>query len=363
MSGLSLQLNYRANGDFSLELDCTLPATGVTAVYGSSGSGKTSLLDCIAGLRVAESGSRITFGDQRWQEPGNFVPPWRRGVGYVFQDSRLFPHLTVEQNLDYARRRQHANDGPRLEQVIDWLDLAGLLGQGADQLSAGQRQRVAIARALVSAPSLLLLDEPLANLDREAARHCLGYLQTLHDGLDLPMIYVSHNIEEVSELADHILLLEQGRAVGQGSTLALCSELDNRLSREQQAAAIAECRIKDHDPDFGLTELDLEGHALYVSHIDRPPGQQRRLRIPARDVSVCRERPADSSILNILPVTLAGMRDSDDARVMLRLALGAQYLLARITRKSAHQLQLAVGDRLFAQVKSAALLMEADDGP
>ena len=363
MTGLALQLEYRGYGDFSLELDCTLPASGVTAIYGASGSGKTSLLDCIAGLRKAEPGSRIAFGNHRWQAPDSFTPPWQRGIGYVFQDSRLFPHLTVQENLDYARRRQHADNGPQLEHVVEWLDLAGLLGQGAEELSAGQRQRVAIGRALVSAPSLLLLDEPLANLDREAARQCLGYLQKLHDGLDLPMIYVSHNIDEVSELADHILLLENGRAVGQGSTLELCSQLDNRLSQEQQAAAITECRIKGHDLDFGLTELELEGHPLYVSHIDQAPGQQRRLRIPARDVSVCRQRPADSSILNILPVTLAAMRDSDDARVTLRLALGSQYLLARITRKSAHQLQLAEGDRLFAQVKSAALLMEVDDGP
>jgi molybdate transport system ATP-binding protein len=361
VTGLTLDLCYVGQRDFRLALDCELPATGVTAVYGASGSGKTSLLDCIAGLRKPEPGSTIRFRGQTWQDADTFAAPWQRGIGYVFQDSRLFPHLTVKGNLEYALRRRYSGNGPGLGQVTDWLDLENLLWQGAEQLSAGQKQRVAIGRALVSRPGLLLLDEPLANLDRQAARQCLGYLQRLHDELDLPMIYVSHNIEEVSELADHLLLLQSGRVVAQGQTLELCSQLDTQLSREEQAAAIVECRIAGHDPDFALTELELEGHPLYVSRVERAPGQRRRLRVPARDVSVCRQRPGDSSILNLLPVRLAAMRESDDARVMLRLTIGSQHLLARITRKSAHQLQLAVGDSLFAQIKSAALLMEADD--
>ncbi len=362
MNELALNLQYRGQHEFTLELDCALPTTGITAIYGPSGSGKTSLLDCIAGLRMAEPGSEILFQDEVWQDTTTFRPPWQRGVGYVFQDSRLFPHMTVAGNLDYALRRRHADDGPALAQLTSWLDLGDLLDKGAEQLSGGQKQRVAIARALLSNPCLLLLDEPLANLDRPAARQCLGYLQRLHGELELPMLYVSHNIEEVSELADHLLLLKQGKAMAQGPTLELCSRLDDQLSQEQQAAAITECRISGHDPEFGLTELDIEGYPLFVSRVDRAPGERRRLRIPARDVSVCRQRPDDSSILNLLPVTLAAMRDSDEARVMLRLELGSQCLLARITRKSAHQLQLSVGDRLFAQVKSAALLMEADDG-
>ena len=362
MTGLALNLHCEGEGGFTLEVDCTLADSGVTAIYGPSGSGKTSLLDCLAGLRQAGPGSVINFRGQCWQRPGTFTPPWQRGVGYVFQDSRLFPHLSVRGNLEYALSRQHRRPGPDLEQVINWLELQGLLEQGATQISAGQKQRVAIGRALLSHPDLLLLDEPLANLDRVAARQCLGYLQRLHDELDLPMLYVSHNIEEVSELADQLLLLTDGKVTGQGPMLELCSQLDSQLSREQQAAAITQCRIVGHDADFGLTELDLEGHPVFVSRVDREAGQQRRLRIPARDVSICRERPQASSILNVLPVTLEEMKESDDSRIMLRLALGSQYLLARITRRSAHQLQLRPGDHLFAQVKSAALLMEAGDG-
>ena len=232
-----------------------------------------------------------------------------------------------------------------------------------DTLSAGQKQRVAIGRALLSAPRLMLLDEPLANLDHAASQQCLGYLQRLAREVDLPMLYVSHDIEEVSQLADHLLLLEQGRLADQGSLLELCSRLDTRLSHEAQAAAIAVGTITRHDEDFGLTELSIEGQSLLVGSLPYAPGQQRRLRIPARDVSVCRQRPKDSSILNILPVTLTEIEETGQARLLLRLALGSQYLLARITRKSASELSLRVGDKLYAQIKSVALLMEATDTP
>jgi molybdate transport system ATP-binding protein len=279
-------------------------------------------------------------------------------VAYVFQDARLFPHLNVQQNLDYALTRRAANGGASMHQVVPWLELGDLLQRTPASLSAGQRQRVAIGRALLSAPQLLLLDEPLANLDRAASQQCLACLQHLARQLDLPMLYVSHDIEEVSQLADHLVLLEQGKIVDQGSLLDLCGRLDTKLSREEQAAAILLGTIERHDPEFGLTELEVEGQALLVGLQQQAPGQQRRLRVPAREVSVCRQRPQDSSILNILPVTLVQVEGDGDARVLLRLALGSQHLLARITRKSADRLQLQVGDRLYAQIKSVALLME-----
>lgn len=361
MSGLSLDIDYRAQPDFALQLACELPAQGITAVYGASGSGKTTLLDCIAGLRRPESGSSIHYRGEAWQQHNVFIPPWQRATGYVFQDARLFPHLSVKGNLDYAQHRAQGKSSANLQQVTELLELQPLLSRNSATLSAGQQQRVAIARALLNAPRLLLLDEPLANLDHAAAQQCLAYLQRLENELQLPMLYVSHDIEEVSQLADHLILLDQGHLVGQGSLLELCTRLDTRLSHEEQAAAIAQCTITRHDAEFGLTELDLEGQPLLVSHLSQAPGQARRVRIPARDVSVCRARPTDSSILNILPVTLTEIEQTSNARLLLRLSLGSQHLLARITRKSAHQLQLQIGDRLFAQVKSAALLMEATD--
>ena len=360
MKTLRLKLDCPGESGFRLTLDCELPGAGITAVYGHSGGGKSTLLDCIAGLRQPGPGSAICFGDRVWQSDTQQLPSWQRRIGYVFQDARLFPHLDARGNLEYALRRRAVDDGLTLEQVVQWLELEDILSQLPAALSAGQRQRVAIGRALLSAPLLLLLDEPLANLDHSASQQCLKYLRRLARELELPMLYVSHDIEEVSQLADHLVLLENGQLVAQGSLLDMCNRLDSRLAHEEQAAAIAVAAIRQHDTEFGLTRLDLEGQAMWVNHLDEPEGQNRRLRIAARDVSICREKPGDSSILNILSVTLDDIESASDnrSRIMLRLAIGSQYLLARITRKSAAALKLQAGDQLYAQIKSAALLSE-----
>ena len=361
MSGLTLKIDCPGDHNFTLQLDCELPARGITAVYGPSGSGKSTLLDCIAGLRPGAPGSVVRLGSTMWQSPGYLAPTWNRGIGYVFQDARLFPHLNVLQNLRYALARCRQRDTISLDQAIAWLELEDLLSRSTDTLSAGQKQRVAIARALLCSPALLLLDEPLANLDHVASQQCLRSLQRISEELHLPMLYVSHDIEEVSQLADYLLLLDQGRLVEQGSLLEMCSRLDTRLSGEEKAAAILTTNVKQHDAEYALTELEVEGHSLFVNLQHHSPGKSRRVRIPARDVSVCRQRPRESSILNILPVTIDEMESSDGARLLLRLSLGSQYLLARITRKSAMELGLHVGDKIFAQIKSVALLMEASD--
>jgi molybdate transport system ATP-binding protein len=363
VSQLFLKIQYHGGNGFSLNLDCELPASGVTAVYGPSGSGKSSLLDCIAGLRHPTPDSVIRLGTSTWHGSGHSLPAWKRGIGYVFQDARLFPHLNVRQNLEYPLTRHPLPGTISLGQVVDWLELDELLPRAIDTLSAGQKQRVAIGRALLSSPRLLLLDEPLANLDHGASQECLRCLQRMSEELDLPMLYVSHDIEEVSQLANHLLLLDQGNLVEQGSLLALCSRLDTRLSHEEQAAAILTATISRHDVDFGLTELTVDGHTLFVNQLPHAPGQSRRVRISARDISVCRERPQDSSILNILPVTIAQIEDTTASRLLLRLSLGSQFLLARITRKSTVALGLEVGDKVYAQIKSAALLMESTDQP
>ncbi|KZX58211.1 molybdenum ABC transporter ATP-binding protein [Halioglobus sp. HI00S01] len=356
-----LLLDIQCSGEqgFQLALQCALPAEGVTAIYGPSGSGKSTLLDCIAGLRNAAPGSEIRFGAATWQNREKCLPPWQRNIGYVFQDARLFPHLTVAGNLDYAANRASGPAPLARDALEQWLGLTPLLEQLPDTLSAGQRQRVAIGRALLGAPDLLLLDEPLANLDHAASRECLQLLQDLASRLELPVLYVSHDIEEVGALADHILLLENGRVTAQGPFLELASRLDNRLSHEEQAAAILIGEITAHDEAYGLSEIHIAGQSLLVNHLDQPIGSRRRVRIPARDVSVCASKPTDSSILNILPVTVSEIEQCTDARLLLRLALGDQYLLARITRKSAETLKLNAGDDIFAQIKSAALLSEA----
>ena len=357
---LSIDIHCAGEGDFKLAVDCHIPDQGVTAIYGPSGSGKSTLLDCIAGLRQPDSG-HIRFNGQDWLEGRTNIPPWQRRIGYVFQDARLFPHLTVAGNLSYAQDRASGTQLLPRERLQEILGLTALLAQRPDTLSAGQKQRVAIGRALLSAPQLLLLDEPLANLDQKASAECLNLLQQLANELALPMLYVSHDIEEVSQLADHLLLLDQGKLLEQGSVLSLCSRLDTRLAHEEQAAAILQGTIRAQDDTFSLTEIEVEGEVLFVNHLDQSPGSRRRLRIPARDVSICRSKPQDSSILNILPVTIEEVESDPGARLLLRLSLGGQHLLARITHKSADRLQLKPGDQVYAQIKSVALLSEAGD--
>tara|TARA_R110000823_G_scaffold125385_10_gene252144 strand:- start:4405 stop:5496 length:1092 start_codon:yes stop_codon:yes gene_type:complete len=361
MNALSLDIQCAGEQGFTLQVQCDIPTDRVTAICGPSGSGKTTLLDCIAGLRDAGDNARIAFNGEHWQAAGQKLPPWQRQIGYVFSDARLFPHLDVLGNLRYALTRRDNRQGPEMADVIAWLELEALLAQRSDTLSAGQQQRVAIGRALLTAPRLLLLDEPLANLDDAASRHCLRCLQRLAAELELPILYVSHALEELTQLADDLLLLEGGRVVEHGPLLQLCSRLDTRLAQDERAAAIVRATVLGHDENFELTELSVEGQTLYVNQLPHPPGTVRRVRIPARDVSLCRHRPKESSILNILPVTVSELQRTQGAHTLVRLALGSQFLLGRITRKSAVGLQLAPGDQLFAQIKSAGLLMEAND--
>jgi molybdate transport system ATP-binding protein len=357
VSELRIEIAHSGPGDFSLQLHARLPSRGVTGIFGPSGSGKTTLLDCIAGLRPDIRAAHVQLGTEILQAADRHVPTWRRGIGYVFQDARLFPQLSVAGNLDYAATRARGA-GPSREAVIRWLDIGALLARRVETLSAGQAQRVAIARALLAAPSLLLLDEPLANLDRPAARHCLACLQHASRESGLPMLYVSHHIEEIAAIADTLLLLREGRVEALGPLQALLSRLDNRLADDDEAAAILFASASGNNAD-GLSELVVDGRSLYVPGA-LPAGAQRRLRVAARDVSVCRQRPRQTSILNLLEVTLEELRESAQSHFLLRLRLDSQWLLARITERSRRELQLQPGDVLYAQVKSTALLDEVN---
>ena len=276
----------RASG-FRLEVDTRLSGSGVTGIYGPSGSGKTSLLNCLAGLLPAAPGSRLTMGGQTLQEGEHILPPHQRDIACVFQDARLFPHLSVAGNLDFAWQRRR-RDGADTAQVVEWLGLAPLLDRRPQQLSRGQQQRVAIARALVNAPRLLLLDEPLANIDRTGRRQLLSRLAQLQRELGIAMIYVSHDMAELAVLAEHLLLMSDGRIEAEGPLAALSSQIDLSLAHEEQAAALVRAEIRHHDDRYELTELSMAGHALYVTRLPDPPGTAVRLRLPARDISLCR---------------------------------------------------------------------------
>ena len=352
MSTLELRVAQRTESGFYLDIDAEFPLRGVTALLGASASGKTSVLDCIAGLRKDLRAAVLRCGELVWQDRRRHTPPWERRVGYVFQDARLFPHLSVAGNLRYAETRA-GEPGLAREQVLRWLDLAALLTRLPATLSAGQQQRVAIARALLRNPRLLLLDEPLANLDRPAAAEILRCLGLVSRESGVPMIYVSHQIEEVCAIADHLVLLEAGAVRAQGPLLDMAGRVDTHLAEDEAAAAILRVEAGAYDARYRLTELRVEGQSLWVS---AAAAAHRRLRIPARDVSVCRERARGSSILNILETRIVEMREISPAHCVLRLSLGEQHLLARITCRSRDELALQVGERVFAQIKSTALL-------
>ena len=343
---------------FALHTDIQLPARGITALFGPSGSGKTTLLRCIAGLERAEGGL-LRVHDEVWQDGAKFLPVHRRRMGYVFQEASLFPHLPVRRNLEYGLQRIPAAERKvQLEQVVEWLGLDKLIDRNDPaSLSGGERQRVAIGRALLTSPRLLLMDEPLTALDAATKQDILPYLERLHSELEIPVLYVSHALDEVARLADHLVLLEQGRVIASGALNDTLSRLDLPTAHLDDAGAVIEAKVAVHDETYHLTRLDFSGGNLWVSKLERASGEIVRARVLARDVSIATTAPHGSSISNILAAHIAEIQDEGPDKVNVRLTIGDQHvLLSRITRRSRDQLGLTVGMEVFAQVKSVALI-------
>ena len=351
-------------GAFSLDVAFDVPMRGIAALFGPSGCGKTTILRCVAGLtRLA---GHLTVGGERWQDDagGTFRKPHERPIGYVFQEASLFPHLSARGNLLYgARRAAKANGKGTLgfDDIVEMLGIAHLLDRAPLALSGGERQRVAIGRALLSQPRLLLMDEPLAALDRVTKEEILPYLEALHENLSIPVLYVSHDIAEVERLADTLVLLDRGRVLAAGALTALESDPALPLLRARDAAVTLEGRIAGIDEGFALTSLAVEGGSLIVPGRQGGPGSRRRLRIRASDVSFARTQPADTTILNCLPARVLSIiaQDDDEAQVNVVAGLGVDgtgaRIIGRITRKSRDALSLAPGMAVFAQIKSVAL--------
>ncbi|WP_447791049.1 molybdenum ABC transporter ATP-binding protein [Pseudomonas farris] len=353
-----LKLNYSG---FSLDVDLQLPGRGVTALYGHSGSGKTTCLRCIAGLEQAEQGF-IQVNDEVWQDSdkGIFVPPHKRALGYVFQEASLFPHLSVRANLEFGLRRI-----PRQQRRVDMAHATELLGIGhlldrdPQNLSGGERQRIGIARALLTSPKLLLMDEPLAALDTQRKNEILPYLQRLHDELDIPVLYVSHSQDEVARLADHLVLLSDGKALASGAIGETLARLDLPLALGDDAGVVIEGHVSAYDADYQLLTLQLPNTdlSIRVTHSPMAEGQALRCKVQARDVSLSLQGVEQSSILNRLPVTVISEIGADNAaHVLIRLNAAGTPLLARITRYSRDQLGVHPGQQLWAQIKAVAVL-------
>lgn len=342
--------------EFCLEINTVIPASGITAIFGHSGSGKTTLLRCIAGLE--KSTGTLKVSGSTWQDNSSFLPSHKRPVGYVFQEASLFPHLSAQGNLDFSiKRAPLANKPIKYDQIIDTLGIGHLLSRRPDQLSGGERQRVAIARALLIQPKLLLMDEPLAALDPARKQEIMPYLEQLHSSVDIPFIYVSHSIDEIARLADHALLLNQGRIETQGSTTDVFSDFASSALLGDETGVILQARITKHDDRWKLSQVEIGGNALWLHSANEAIGVSVRVRVLARDVSISLSETEQSSILNRIPVIVDSIQsDKQKSASLVRLKSGKQYLFARLTEKSAHILKLAPGKKVWAQIKSVAIV-------
>ena len=358
MIDMRLKLDYPG---FALDVDLQLPGRGVTALYGHSGSGKTTCLRCIAGLEKAGQ-AFIQVNDEVWQDSakGVFVPAHKRALGYVFQEASLFPHLSVLANLQFGLKRIPASQRRvDMTHATELLGIGHLLDRHTQNLSGGERQRIGIARALLTSPRLLLMDEPLAALDSQRKNEILPYLQRLHDELEIPVLYVSHSQDEVSRLADHIVLLSDGKALASGPIGATLARLDLPLALGDEAGVVIEGLVVAYDAHYQLLTLQLPAcdMNIRVAHSPMTLGQALRCKVQARDVSLSLHAAEHSSILNRLPVTVISEMPADNAaHVLIRLEAGGTPLLARITRYSRDQLGVHPGQQLWAQIKAVAVL-------
>ncbi|MDR2926019.1 MAG: molybdenum ABC transporter ATP-binding protein [Azoarcus sp.] len=344
---------------FTLDAALSLPEKGITALFGPSGSGKTTLLRCMAGLERSQAGFLSVAGEV-WQDErrGIFLPVHKRPLGLVFQEASLFPHLSVQENLRYGMKRAGNGRGEGFEAMLDLLSIRALLKRAPDSLSGGERQRVAIARALLTRPRLLLMDEPLAALDMKRKLEILPYLEKLHDELSIPVIYISHSLDEVARLADHIALIENGRITVTGSLADILSRPGLAAAFADEAGAILETTMAGREPD-GLVRLAFSGGSLLIAGVGHEAGKRLRCRIHASDVSLALSAHADTSILNCLPATVVAIEEAPTpghALAQLRLMDGETLLLARITERSRRALNITPGLKLIAQVKSVAIL-------
>ena len=359
MSALHIDLRLQRPG-FTLTAALQLPPQGVTVLWGASGSGKTSLLRCVAGLE--RGAGRVQLGDTVWQDDahGHFTPVWERRLGVVFQEASLFDHLDVQGNLHYGLRRlpteEQGDARQALDEAVQVLGIGHLLARRTTTLSGGERQRVAIARALAARPRLLLLDEPLAALDSARKREVLPWLDALRQHLQVPMLYVTHAADEVAHLADTLVVLDGGRVRASGPVAQVLSSVDVPVHLGDDVGALITGTVAGRDKAWGLCQLALPGGELWVSHTGEPAGTALRVRILARDVSITLERAQGTSIQNHLACVVEQIAEPVGHQVLVRLNASGTPVLARLTARAADQLQLRLGMPVWAQIKAVSLV-------
>lgn len=348
--------------DFRLQAGFSLPAKGVTGIFGPSGCGKTSLLRALAGLEPETQGSIVVQGNA-WlnsAHPASAIAVNQRRVGMVFQDANLFPHLNVEENLLFGRNRiKQPGDFFDLQEFYELMGVQKLLTRSVEKLSGGEKQRIALGRAILAEPVLLLMDEPLSALDQSTRHQLMSFLENLFQRIEIPVFYVSHSSEEIARLADNLVLMEAGTVIEHGPIQEVLGRVDSKLSSSDAAFSVLECKIKDYTLPHLTSVVCSGGEVLQLPSTDvsAAVGQRVRLRIRARDVSLCLQRPQGSSILNILPAKISDIakRAQQGSRI-IKLDMNGDVLLAKVSEYSVQQLNLQPNLQLFAQIKSAALL-------
>ena len=350
------QANENTDG-FSLDINIDIPGRGVTAIFGESGSGKTTFLRCIAGLEKAQQGTLVING-KTWQNNHTFLPTHKRPLGYVFQEASLFSHLTAHGNLHYAIKRSDETVSEAFyEKVITTMGIEKVLSRFPSQLSGGERQRVAIARALLIQPRILLMDEPLAALDNARKQEILPYLERLHNSFDIPILYVSHSMDEVARLADHVVVLHEGKVSAQGNLTQVFSRMDSPVQFTQESGVILQGNITEKDPQWNLMSVTFSGGKLWLHDSGEALHEPVRIRILARDLSLAINNHNDTSILNRIEVEVLEIAPGpNNAMAMVRLKAGEDYLIARVTHRSVSHLKIEPGKKLLAQIKSVAIV-------
>ncbi len=337
---------------FSLAAKFTVPAKGVLGIFGHSGSGKTTLLRCLAGLENNVQG-RVEVNGAIWLDENRNISSQQRDVGYVFQEGRLFPHLTVLKNLEYgARRNPVKNPGVDRVHLFELLNIQHLLKRYPHQLSGGEKQRVAIGRALLKNPQLLLLDEPMASLDESRKQEILPYLERLHEALSIPILYVSHNLDEMLRLCDEILVMQQGCSVFNGNIHDALITSESTLATVENAVAILEGSVSRQEKDFNISTVHtVNGNRFQVPGL-MAIGKRVRLIVFARDVSLAKSKAAESSILNIIEGRVSDVLDKKDGRVLLQINCNQDVVLSLISVKSFELLGLSQDKKIYIQVKA-----------
>ncbi|WP_196141193.1 molybdenum ABC transporter ATP-binding protein [Aliikangiella sp. G2MR2-5] len=357
-----------ARGDFNLKVALDLPLNGVTAIFGQSGSGKTTFLRCLAGLEKIEKG-KIQIGSTTWFSKNELstseveIPTYLRDIGYVFQESNLLSHLSVKENIRYGmQRRKKPLGDEELRQVIEVLDIEPLMSRYPDNLSGGEKQRVAIARAIARNPKLLLMDEPLASLDQRRKLEFLHYLEKLLPLLNIPAVYVSHSAQEVTRLANYLVLLENGHILAHGNLVDILRQNQNMIFQQSESFSLLFGKINELDKksrllivDLGSENIRLPLHEEVLDSLQEK--QDIRLQVMAKDVSVTLKRASESSILNIFECEILNYEHLErEGQTLLTLKLCEHQLQAKVSRYSFEELQLRSITRVFAQVKAASVV-------